>query len=343
MRPQTEQGALVVIPTLDEAAHIGRLLDRFGAFVAQEVTRGRNSLLVVADGGSTDGTRAAVRAHPATKAGRVVLLDNPDRVQSAAVNRAVDRYGAGKAWLIRVDAHAHYPEDYCDVLIREARATGASSVVVGMHAVGDGPTRSAIALAQNSRFGNGGAAHRTGAGGRWVDHGHHALMRLDAFRAVGGYDAGFSHNEDAELDLRLARRGFCIWQTARTGIDYVPRDTIRALARQYARFGAGRAATLRKHTVRPRLRQVVAAALAPLVALAVLTPLWAGFAGPAALWLAACLTAAVVLARDAGFARGLHAATAAAVMQLAWSAGFWGAVPQARITTPAPGARRRDP
>lgn len=110
-------------------------------------------------------------------------------------------------------------------------------------------------------------------------------MRLDAFRSVGGYDATLSHNEDAELDLRLARRGFRIWQTARTGIDYVPRASLKALARQYARFGAGRAATLRKHNVRPRLRQV-AASLAPMVALAVLSPIWAGFAVPAALWLA---------------------------------------------------------
>ena len=44
-----------------------------------------------------------------------------------------------------------------------------------------------------------------GAEGHWADHGHHALMRISAFRAVGGYDESFSHNEDAELDYRLGR------------------------------------------------------------------------------------------------------------------------------------------
>ena len=76
-----------------------------------------------------------------------------------------------------------------------------------MRTKGTGLFQKATALAQNSRLGNGGSQHREGGAGRWTDHGHHALMRLDAFRAVGGYDETFSHNEDAELDYRLAAGG----------------------------------------------------------------------------------------------------------------------------------------
>jgi succinoglycan biosynthesis protein ExoA len=46
-----------------------------------------------------------------------------------------------------------------------------------------------------------------GLGWRFVEHGRHALIRLDAFRAVGGYDATQSHNEDAEFDYRLTGNG----------------------------------------------------------------------------------------------------------------------------------------
>jgi hypothetical protein len=84
------------------------------------------------------------------------------------------------------------------------------------------------------------AARAPGAGqGAFVDHGHHALMEIAAFRAVGGYDPDFAHNEDAELDHRLRAAGYDIWLTGRTAITYFPRRALPALARQYFNFGRG--------------------------------------------------------------------------------------------------------
>jgi hypothetical protein len=64
------------------------------------------------------------------------LLDNPARRQASAVNAAVAAYGQGHTHLIRVDAHSLYPDDFVDVLLAEALATRAASVVVGMIAGG---------------------------------------------------------------------------------------------------------------------------------------------------------------------------------------------------------------
>ena len=105
---------------------------------------------------------------------RVRLIDNPRRLQAAAVNLAVERFGDDHPWLLRLDAHSAYPPDFGDVLLAEGRRTGADSVVVSMHAQGQGFLQRAIAEAQNSRLGNGGSAHRLAGGGAWVDHGHHA-------------------------------------------------------------------------------------------------------------------------------------------------------------------------
>src|SRR5690606_34917101 len=132
----------------------------------------------------------------------------------------VERFGNGAEWLLRLDAHSAYPADYGDLLLAEARRMEADSVVVSMHAEGDGFLQRVIAEAQNSRIGNGGSAHRLAGQGAWVEHGHHALMRIRAFRAVGGYDESFSHNEDAELDRRLIAAGHRIWLTGRTRLIY---------------------------------------------------------------------------------------------------------------------------
>ena len=328
----TAPRVLVVIPTLNEAAHIDAVLDSILPFAARS-----GGLVVVADGGSQDGTQAIVRDR-AQRDPRLVLLDNPRRLQAAAVNLAVERFGAGFDWLLRLDAHSAYPADFGDALLAEAAESGADSVVVSMLAEGRGRLQRLIADAQNSRIGNGGSAHRLAGRGAWVDHGHHALMRIAAFRAVGGYDERFSHNEDAELDHRLRQAGYRIRLTGRTGLRYFPRARLGPLLRQYFNFGRGRARNLAKHGSRPALRQRLVAMLAPALLLGLLVPLSGIFALPLLLWLAACLAGGVLIALTTRSLSGVVAGFIAGSMHLAWSAGYW----RERLA-PAQGPAERTP
>lgn len=308
---------LIVIPTLNEARHIGGVLRTVCRFAAA-----RDARIVVADGGSTDATCQIVREAALSDA-RIRLIANPDRLQSAAINLAVAQFGDDACWLLRLDAHSHYPEDFADILLAEAQATGADSVTVSMEAQGRGFWQRAIAMAQNSRLGNGGSAHRLAGGGAWVDHGHHALMRITAFRAVGGYDDSFSHNEDAELDHRLREAGHRIWLTGRTRLIYVPRGALVPLLRQYQAFGRGRRRNLSKHKARPGSRQAVVAMLAPALSLAVLAPVSVVFALPLLGWLAICLLGGIAIATAERSVTGLPAGFYAGAMHLAWSVGYW--------------------
>lgn len=315
-RPEQLPRVLIAIPTLNEGEHIDGLLTTLRPVAAR-----LGAKIVVADGGSNDATRAIVARHAAADAA-VTLLHNPARLQSAALNLAVDQAGDSADWVIRLDAHSDYPPDFCDALLADQAATGADSVVVGMVARGSAFWQSVIALAQNSRFGNGGSAHRMASAGRFVDHGHHALMRISAFRAVGGYDPSFSHNEDAELDRRLLKAGFRIWLTGNTRITYYPRKTVRALMRQYWNFGRGRARNVLKHGSGVKPRQAAVMMLAPALILGLLAPWSVVFLVPAAAWLAGCLAAGILVAVDVRQWRGLLAGFAAGAMHLAWSAGF---------------------
>jgi succinoglycan biosynthesis protein ExoA len=308
---------MVVIPCLNEADHIGALIDQL-----LEPAERLDMKIVVADGGSTDGTRATVR-EIAQSAPRVIFLDNPRRLQSAAVNLAVAEYGDGVDYFIRVDAHGGYPDDYCDRLLEEAVATSADSVVVSMATVGFGPFQKAAAAAQNSKLGNGGSPHREGAPGHWTDHGHHALMRVAAFRAVGGYDESFSHNEDAELDYRLVAAGYRIWMTDKTLMTYYPRATAGALFRQYLAYGRGRAKNSLKHRTPLKIRQAIPLSVLPVVAgmaLAVVSP---AALLPAVLWAGVCICYGLWLAVRERSPYGPLAGVSAMIMHLAWSTGFW--------------------
>ncbi|MDG2520312.1 glycosyltransferase family 2 protein [Caulobacter segnis] len=324
MNTDKHADVLVVIPCLNEAAHLPHLLEWLTA------ETGDDALIVVADGGSHDGSRQIVEA-AAERWPKVRLLANPGRIQSIGVNAAVAQYGRGRRHLIRIDAHAGYPKGFIRGLIETARTIGAQSVTVPMRTIGEGCFQRAAAAAQNSFLGAGGSAHRQGAASGWVDHGHHALMDLTAFREVGGYDEGFSHNEDAELDLRLTQEGGRIWLAADLAILYRPRSRPGALFTQYRNYGRGRAMTAARHKVRLKPRQAAPLLVAPSVAAAVIglgfapiTPLALGLAAPAAAWAGLCLGLGVLTGLKVRDRCAMLSGVAAMIMHLGWSLGFWG-------------------
>lgn len=308
---------VIVIPCLNEEKHIEPLIGKLGQALDELDAR-----IVVADGGSADRTREIVR-EIAGKDPRVLLIDNPKRLQSAAINLAVETFGDEYQYFIRIDAHGDYPADYCQTLVREADATGADSVVVAMRTMGFSAFQKATAVAQNSKLGNGGSKHREGAKGHWAEHGHHALMRVAAFRSVGGYDETFSHNEDAELDYRLHKAGFRIWLTDKTAMTYYPRSSVPTLFRQYLGYGRGRARNILKHRSMPSLRQMLPLAVVPIFIGAFLAILnWVAVI-PISLWAIACIAYGFWIALGEKNPYGPLAAISAMVMHFAWSMGFW--------------------
>src|ERR1700716_3617182 len=148
------RSVLVVIPCLNEEDHIERVVTKLAA-EADRV----NLKIVVADGGSTDRTRAIVK-RLADSNRQIALMDNSKRIQSAALNAAVRKYGRGVRFLIRVDAHADYPNRYCERLLKVQARTQADSVVVSMRTEGHTCFQRAAAAGQNSILGNGGLAPR---------------------------------------------------------------------------------------------------------------------------------------------------------------------------------------
>lgn len=309
---------LIIIPCLNEIRHIDSLV-RYLVHDNIDIA----THIVIADGGSVDGTVAAAQKL-AAEFPHVTYWHNPKKLQSAAVNLAVERYGDGHEILVRIDAHADYPPGFIKALLAEAKVTGADAVAAPMDTVGVTPFQRAVAAAQNSKLGNGGSAHRNAnSHGQWVDHGHHALIKVAAFRAVGGYDENFSHNEDAELDTRLIKAGYKIWLTGKTFGTYYPRSRPWPLFKQYRGYGRGRARNILKHKTRPKLRQMLPVLVFPAVLGVVIAPSLLIFI-PAAIWGLVCFSYGVWLglrARDPAVM--MMAGLAAMIMHLAWSMGFW--------------------
>lgn len=320
--------ALIVIPCLNEAAHLPALLQQFR-------TDNPGALIVVADGGSTDGSRQIV-AQLGEADARIVLMDNPDRIQSAGINRAIAQFGDGHMWLARIDAHCAYPPGYVEQLVAAGVSRNAVSVVVPMFTTGKSCFQKAAAAAQNSVIGTGGSAHRSQGGGAYVDHGHHALMRIDAFRGAGGYNLAMSHNEDAELDHRLSQLGK-IWLEPGCTITYYPRATPTALWRQYRNYGKGRAQTLQLHKMRPKLRQMVPLLVPIALFVALAAPIFPLLALPLLAWALLSIIAGALIGWRKRSRCAALSGLAAMIMHMAWGLGFLGQTvvgqPPAPVTT----------
>lgn len=314
--PTMIESAVAVVPCLNERSHIEMLIAHL-----LDDPAWADPLVIVADGGSTDGSREIVSAL-AARDPRVRLIANPARLQSAGVNAAA-RANLDRRWLVRVDAHAGYPRGYVSGLIDEARRTGADAVVVAMDTQGSTCFQKAAAAAQNSVLGAGGSAHRRGGAAGFVDHGHHALVDIGKFLAVGGYDETFSHNEDAEFDTRLAQAGGRIWLTRAQEITYYPRASSAALFRQYLNYGDGRARTILRHKSRPKLRQLAPAAIAPALLSALAAPVFPPLILPALAWIIASAAFGLMIGIRQSSLCAAASGWPAMVMHLAWSLGFW--------------------
>ena len=318
----------VVIPVLNEERFILPMLESLGCLEAGGCLDTPHEIIVV-DGGSTDRTLeilAGVRAEPGIK-----VIHNPARIQSAGVNLAAREADTRTRYMVRIDAHAVYEPGFVRKVVEALETTGAASVVVPLITrplEGMKGFVGAVTVAQRSVLGNGGSAHRiadTPAG--WVDHGHHAGFNLAFFRSIGGYDETFAVNEDAEYDVRVHKNGGRVWMEPSAVAWYSPRETARALARQYFRYGKGRASTVIKHQLMPKPRQMFPLAVLAANALGLV----GGFAAPI-LWAVpltyflACSLAATRQRRRMGVTDNgyvdAEATVALMVMHMSWGLGF---------------------
>jgi glycosyltransferase involved in cell wall biosynthesis len=227
----------IIIPCYQEESHIEAVLR---TAMDQDYCPDLIEILVV-DGGSTDRTRAIVRALSALDP-RIQLLHNPRRIQAAAMNLGI-RHSRGDV-IIRMDAHAEYAVNHVSTSVRVLRQTGAFNAGGAQRPRPRGMFQRAVSAALASPLGVGGAAYRDVTREGFVDTVWNGAFRREAFELAGLYDANAVTNEDAELNQRILEAGGRIYLSREVVAFYYPRDSLGGLIRQYFAYGRGRARTL---------------------------------------------------------------------------------------------------
>lgn len=294
--PGTPRLVSLIVPCRNERGHIDAFCD---AALAQQLPEGWTLELLVADGASDDGTRAALGARAASDA-RVTVLDNPRRIVSTGLNACLAR--ARGEVVVRMDVHTAFAPDYVAECLAALTRVHADNVGGPWVARGEGAWGRAIAAAFQCRWVVGGARSRDLAYEGTVDTVYLGCWPRATLARVGGFDETLVRNQDDEHNLRLRLAGGRIWQSARIRSWYRPRGSLRQLFAQQQQYGYWRPFVLRKHGQPGSVRQLV-----PMIFVAGCAGCamaWPWFHAPLVLLLAAYLAyllgASVVAARQAG-------------------------------------------
>lgn len=261
----------IAIPCLNEEHYIEACLEDLFAqdYPAESIE------ILIGDGMSTDRTRAIVTEIAERRPGRIRVIDNPRRLQAAAMNAMIAE-SRGEI-IVRMDVHARYATDYVRQCVTVLKETGAENVGGAQRAIPKTWFQKALCAALDSPLAVGGARYRNADAEGEVDTVFLGAFRRRVFDAVGGYDPNAITNEDAELNQRIRNHGGKIHLSRKIVVHYFPRDSFESLAKQYFKYGKGRARTLLKHrsfpTPRPAIPFAMVATGATLLASSRLRPL----------------------------------------------------------------------
>jgi GT2 family glycosyltransferase len=318
----------VVVPVYNEERYIEACLR---SVLEQDYPRDRYEV-IVADGGSTDRTRAIVEATAALHP-NVRLLDNPDRTQASGLNLGI--LASRGEYIARQDGHAQWSRHHLRRSIALLVETGADNV--GGRADGEGATTMgrAIARAMSSPFGVGGARFRYSTELEEAATVFPGTFRRTAFERVGLFDVAYPPHEDYELNHRIRETGGRVLFSPDIPTRYQVRESITDLARQYFRYGHAKVRVARRSpgVIRPyHLAAPALVASVPVMALMARTRRGRKLAvAGAAGYAAACVAAGLQAGAGESTSVRLRLPAVFAVLHFAWGAGFWTGVAEAAL------------
>jgi succinoglycan biosynthesis protein ExoA len=220
-------------------------VDSFVADLAGQDFSGELQVLV-ADGGSTDGSAERLRAAAAAASLDLEVLDNPAGWVAPGLNLCIPK--ADGDLIVRLDCHSRYPPDYLRRCAELAESTGAWNVGGRTVARGETAMERAVACAMASPFGGIDWTRMDGSEQPVeVDTVKFGAFRPIAFREAGLFDEEMVRNQDDEFNLRLREAGGRIVLDPTLTLDYLPRGSLRDVWRQYSGYGQWKVPVMLKH------------------------------------------------------------------------------------------------
>jgi glycosyltransferase involved in cell wall biosynthesis len=218
----------VICPVYNEEKYIEACI---ASIVRQDYPKEQIELFFV-DGGSNDRTKEIITREQITYS-FIQLLDNPKKTPPCAMNIGIAQ--AKGDYIIRLDGHSAYPDNYFSQLIKYAIALQADNVggVCSTDVKRHNARSEAIKEVLSNRIGVGNSEFRLDklSGVKEVDTVPFGCFKRDVFEQFGLYDERLTRNQDIELNKRIKAGGGKIYIVPEIKCTYYARETFSTLTR----------------------------------------------------------------------------------------------------------------
>ncbi len=223
----------VICPIYNEEKYIAHCIE---SIMRQDYPKDDLEVLFV-DGMSKDRTREIITSY-LSQCPYLRVLDNSHQIVPPAMNIGI-REAKGDI-IIRLDAHALFPENYFSELVKNLVELNADNVggVCRTLPVNDTVVCRSIANVLSSSFGMGNSYFRVGAKDVMeVDTVPFGCFHRELFDRIGYFDEELIRNQDDEFNGRIIKNGGKIYLLPQLVIDYYARDTIGKVYKMFYQYG----------------------------------------------------------------------------------------------------------
>ncbi|MBQ1391104.1 MAG: glycosyltransferase family 2 protein [Firmicutes bacterium] len=214
----------VVMPVFNESRYIGPCVE---SLLQQDYPREQMEWIFV-DGNSTDDTVARLEEYRKQYPDLIRIKNNPRKIVPYAMNIGIA--AASGRYIVRLDAHADYREDYISKCVYYLDHIEADNVGGLAETKSRGFTGNTIAKMLSSRFGVGNSEFRTNGKSGYVDTVPFGAFRREVFSRYGGYDERLVRNQDNEMNYRIRKNGGKIYLADDIRLSYYCRDSVKGIS-----------------------------------------------------------------------------------------------------------------
>ena len=229
----------VVMPIYNEEKYISQCIE---SLLKQDYPKDKMEWIFV-DGCSTDNTVSSLNDYQNKNPGLIKVFNNPNKTVPYAMNIGI-KNSVGK-FIIRLDAHAEYADDYFSKCVYYLQTTDADNVGGVIETKSVGNVGEAIAAVVSSKFGVGNSQFRTNGEDGYVDTVPFGAFRREVFEKYGMYDERLTRNQDNEMNFRIRSNGGKIFLSNDIKLAYYSRNTIKGILKMAFQNGMWNVITMK--------------------------------------------------------------------------------------------------